>query len=518
MAGSRANDVAPALAAAATAIEEGRWAEAADLLLAAWRDCRDERIARALAGVDLRLPPPAPLDGKLVRTREAQWHELVQLGDEESLRRALGAPWPTHPREARARVEALGALTSARISNALLAVHRGSQYTSNTGVRLSREIFRQLIEKDDHAVVTELERLAMQPNEAHRLGPALLRRKRPEAPYLSPAGEAALAQIEQLLVVQERADGPTRDNLLAAIYDAPHDDAPRLVYADVLSEASDPRGEFITLQLQGGDRRRVDKLLKAGGRQWLDGLDADGATKIIHARGFPAIATLAGGEVRAPAWATIEKLYLAKQCEFAGGMQLRALRELYDLGAKELATAKLPSYELDVLTMREYPESLGVDTPFAPRILGLGAPHSFPYYANATRTLLGEPLARRLEIVRLGISLRQLPATIALANETDLTIELCGGYDLDREYQWAARVTAKTLRLHWAGTGPYGDIAFESVFPILQALPSPQFQDVEITGEAPGHERVRDALVRIIETWPRVRTAQILGVDSSVTN
>jgi hypothetical protein len=100
----------------------------------------------------------------------------------------------------------------------------------------------------------------------------------------------------------------------------------------------------------------------------------------------------------------------------------------------------------------------------------------------------------------------------------ELTIELSGSYDLDRQYQWAGRVTPKTLRLHWAGTGPYGDVAFESVFPILEALPRPAFEQLEITGEAPGLERVRDALLRVIQTWPRLRTAQIFGVVAGVTN
>jgi hypothetical protein len=139
-------------------------------------------------------------------------------------------------------------------------------------------------------------------------------------------------------------------------------------------------------------------------------------------------------------------------------------------------------------------------------------------YAEITRTLRGAPIARRLEILRFGGGMRQLFQTIALVYETGRTIELCGSFDLDRQYQWAAHVTPTTLRLHWAGTGPHGDVAFESVFPVLKALVAPPFEHVEITGEAPMRERVRAVLVSVIETWPRVRTAQILGFDSGVTN
>src|SRR5678816_2068824 len=36
--------------------------------------------------------------------------------------------------------------------------------------------------------------------------------------------------------------------LLQSVYATPDDDAPRLVYADVLQQAGDPRGELIVLQ------------------------------------------------------------------------------------------------------------------------------------------------------------------------------------------------------------------------------------------------------------------------------
>ena len=67
--------------------------------------------------------------------------------------------------------------------------------------------------------------------------------------------------------------------LLAAIVEAPDDDAPRLVYADWLQSRGDPRGEFIQLQCQlaatpDDDRRRAmriaeNKLLAAHGKAWL---------------------------------------------------------------------------------------------------------------------------------------------------------------------------------------------------------------------------------------------------------
>lgn len=43
---------------------------------------------------------------------------------------------------------------------------------------------------------------------------------------------------------------PAEFELLLKVLSSPHDDAPRLVYADVLQERGDPRGEFIPLQCE----------------------------------------------------------------------------------------------------------------------------------------------------------------------------------------------------------------------------------------------------------------------------
>lgn len=55
--------------------------------------------------------------------------------------------------------------------------------------------------------------------------------------------------------------------LLRAIIDAPDDDAPRMVLADLLSELGDPRGEFIACQISGA-QARADELLAANAIAW----------------------------------------------------------------------------------------------------------------------------------------------------------------------------------------------------------------------------------------------------------
>ncbi len=85
-----------------------------------------------------------------------------------------------------------------------------------------------------------------------------------------------------------------RGAFLRAIRDRPHDDLPRLVYADWLDEHGDPeRAEFIRLQCAlaaappGGrdaDRRRERALLMRHGRAWRRGQPQDGAGPFF--RGF----------------------------------------------------------------------------------------------------------------------------------------------------------------------------------------------------------------------------------------
>ena len=126
--------------------------------------------------------------------------------------------------------------------------------------------------------------------------------------------------------------------LLAQIYATPHDDAPRLVYADWLQERGDPRGEFIVLQMErhrkarrrgehgeehdSGDHtrdvpgERERQLLAAHGKDWLGPLaPVLIPDTVVFRRGFVAEGRAHFESNRQktealaePAWATIEKL------------------------------------------------------------------------------------------------------------------------------------------------------------------------------------------------------------------
>lgn len=103
--------------------------------------------------------------------------------------------------------------------------------------------------------------------------------------------------------------------LLADVYARPHEDGPRLVYADFLQERGDPRGEFITLQCGARDEKKERTLLKAHEKKWLGALAPALAKDVEFRRGFPAkgrakFRAQADAEKYGllPEWATFEEL------------------------------------------------------------------------------------------------------------------------------------------------------------------------------------------------------------------
>lgn len=127
--------------------------------------------------------------------------------------------------------------------------------------------------------------------------------------------------------------------LYGAVFAAPEDDGPRLVLADALQELGDPRGEFISLQLQRPrsqrSERRMQKLLERHRREFLRGLApvVMPDTTQRWERGFltEASVVLSGEQLDVPDWATVRKLEVlfgrAAPTDLAS-VHLRSLREI----------------------------------------------------------------------------------------------------------------------------------------------------------------------------------------------
>ncbi len=108
----------------------------------------------------------------------------------------------------------------------------------------------------------------------------------------------------------------TSTSEFAAVCAAPDDDGPRLVLADALSEAGDPRGEFITLQVGAGRRgakglarQREKALIVAHGQSWAP----RGLTDVVFTRGFVSAGSLWGeADPTDPTWQLVERLSLSE--------------------------------------------------------------------------------------------------------------------------------------------------------------------------------------------------------------
>jgi uncharacterized protein (TIGR02996 family) len=158
---------------------------------------------------------------------------------------------------------------------------------------------------------------------------AQVRARPPLAPL---AGD--LSPIEAVLA-RTHPNTAHLETLLAAVCAEPNSDAPRLVYADALQDAGDPRGEFITLQCTNPGTARERGLLHAHERVWLGGAEPYLRKQhVVFRRGFLAAARMRhcyqapqGGLV----WQTVEHLEV-QDCAGEAFLQwlatLRALRHV----------------------------------------------------------------------------------------------------------------------------------------------------------------------------------------------
>ncbi len=106
--------------------------------------------------------------------------------------------------------------------------------------------------------------------------------------------------------------------LLDAIRDAPHDDAPRLVYADHLIAQGDPRGELIAAQIMRSldTRERWIELLRAHRDEWTRDAQRIGASNVQFDRGFieridmPSVVHMLEHARELCTWAPVPAIYI----------------------------------------------------------------------------------------------------------------------------------------------------------------------------------------------------------------
>lgn len=291
---------------------------------------------------------------------------------------ALAAPEPLKAAKGKQTAEALKAARKGkrdpRVSRALEALLTDVPWTADSSKPVWREAFALAAALKDPRWVSLAESLPRQwkfrAPMAAWMGSQLKRAVAPLAEQQVPAlSEAQSHAVRALLALAPRKTaapvGQDAPALLAAVYAAPGDDAPRRVFADFLLEQGDPRGEFITLQLTQTPEaeKRAKKLLSAHGKQWLDGLTI--AKDVRFHRGFLAKAKVTfknQGEAEKygalPAWATVEELELASsnnandqrkwgQTIPPTAISLKRLSGLDDRGVENLCALKAPLPQLE---------------------------------------------------------------------------------------------------------------------------------------------------------------------------
>ena len=178
-------------------------------------------------------------------------------------------------------------------------------------------------------------------------------------------------------------DGNDVEALYRAVFAAPADDGPRLVLADALQEQGDPRGEFISLQLQTPrsqrSDRRMQKLLDRHRTQFLRRLHSAVMPDENQRweRGFltEASVVLHGDLVDAPDWATLRKLEVLFSGTPPVELASRHFRSLKDV-------ARAPLQAVPVL--------FGADHPLGLESVALQGPPDLSSWPAAEVELIGQ--------------------------------------------------------------------------------------------------------------------------------
>lgn len=329
----------------------------ADLTVAidAWRATRDPRFARVAEWASARLESRAPraVVGAGGKASDAQAFREVEARHDP-----LDLPWlfaafvaAVRSPEAQARIELLAQRDDPRFVSAALKLLAAPPYRAKTALGFFRTCVKALVDSGDPRAKAALEDLGrrfksiIETSVGEDLALLCARSAQHMPSRLTPldATQEALAEglearfrlelAEQSMVRGEaRARGAREEELLAAVFAAPDDDSPRLVYADALLERGELRGELIQLQIARAagqltlpQLHREQELLSDPKRCSAWGLPLSLGGEVTFVRGFVErlrmSAKLHKELVGSPAWQTVREISL-NQPSLRGAAQL----------------------------------------------------------------------------------------------------------------------------------------------------------------------------------------------------
>lgn len=335
-----------ALEAAGVHWQHKRTREALSELREAWRVSLDPGLAELyeLLLTDARA---APLAGHDPDAQAESWRVRARSGhgDPLELPVLLDAPWHADTPDIE-RLRALAGWTSdpllaAGLARRLLLPLVPRELPGHE--QLAIETIRLLAAQRDVRQLPVLEQLAREPSASaerrRQLRGAIASLEALTTVRLDRAAEAARAVFEPR-ANELRARAQRGAALLAEVFADPDADEPRWIYADWLASLGDPRGEFISLQLErhargGPISTRERELLIRHAHAWAGVLHGVlGSEHRVFERGFLAAGSIEAARidaalVSAPEWATLRSLdgHVSELLAMRG--RLGRLRRLY---------------------------------------------------------------------------------------------------------------------------------------------------------------------------------------------
>lgn len=311
-------------------------------LLKLWRKTRAPEVAQQVDRLSVagkRLYPKSATEA----SKEAAWMEAAASHQLERLPGLLELLHDGDSSAVQRRVEALdGWPEDPRIWSAYARLFEQPAHFHLDTLPLWEDLSNRLVTCADPRTAQRLEALAelrerwtalFRPRMQARMAALLEATRTALAKGLARRKTRPLTAAERAWVASS-APAQSLDDARAAVWEAPDDLSRRLVYADMLTAAGDPRGEFITLQCldsrSAAQERRATELLEQFGKKWGSPLDAVGQV-LAWERGFPAVVRVRVAARRhlSPvlghaAWSTVHTIELGR----AGGAWGSSLREV----------------------------------------------------------------------------------------------------------------------------------------------------------------------------------------------
>lgn len=514
-----------ALERAAVAASRHEWPAVLQWLTEGWADEKHPELAEvAWVLVQQRLNAE-PFSERLERDTEAAWLDAKASSEKAHLLRLVSTPWPRLTSDARARVTAIvagppGILWSA----ALASLVRSDPYRSHSGFQMMRAGLRWLVKHGDPMAARLVNELRAGEPELVRIDlGALSRQQLPEATSLSPREQELVDDLRRIVSVR-RAEVAS---LFHEVFTNPFDDGRRAVLADALTEAGDPRGEFISLQLLGASSKhakRVSQLLRAHAAEWLKPLSPFIEVPAVFTRGFPSAVKVLPAQTtelfgRTEAWGTVEQLTVWPEFAFEFHPHLRGLRAL--LGVRDAGTTPIPPLERAVIfvdaPLARLPfqsvRELGViaswdDRPEVEKALEFFSKRA-AWFPSIERLLVP---GTAKDLVFATTLLTRYPSVQEIACSLEVT-----GSNLNLPSNWALTLSrAKVMTLTWHGRNWSGDPP-EGVATWLAATHVAGLKRVVIEQAqklTPGQrERVIRALRDAADEWPETVSLTLFGAD-----